>query len=402
MNPWLATLRDIAGGLRAQPGRTGLALLAIAIGMAALTVLLAVLGGLADRARQLTRELGVNVFLATAAPDAVGTATARRLERRHAEGLAANLPGCSVSGLATYTAPGAAEGPGFQILAADEHLLETRPWQLVAGRFLDPRDLKTAAHHAVVSQALCTERRWRLGDTVLVRDLALTIVGIVATGQSSADLAAAAPAAGWDTRIAMIPATLPPPGTGGSRGFRRGLDAIFIKARDAANYGHALAAAQRLMAQPDWRAPPIAWVTPEALVQPVRRMQALIRWTIGSIAGLCLVLGGATLMSLMLANVRDRVAEIGLRRSLGARPRDIALLFVAEAAVITLAAALGGTLAAVMLLRAAAPRMPVALHLTPGHVLLAWCLALVCGMAFSFWPARAAARITPADALRNE
>jgi hypothetical protein len=50
----------------------------------------------------------------------------------------------------------------------------------------------------------------------------------------------------------------------------------------------------------------------------VRRLQSTIQVTVGSIALLCLVLGGTTLMSLMVANVRDRVTEIGLRRALGA------------------------------------------------------------------------------------
>ena len=87
-----ASLRDIADDVRARPGRAGLSFLAIAVGMTALTVLLAVLGGLQDRARQIVQELGVNVLAVVQQKPEVPNPDQPRLGDRHVDLLAANLP----------------------------------------------------------------------------------------------------------------------------------------------------------------------------------------------------------------------------------------------------------------------------------------------------------------------
>jgi hypothetical protein len=85
-----ASLRDIGEDVRARPGRAGLSFLAIAVGMTALTVLLAVLGGLAERSRRIVGELGVNVFAVVAPgnPDesAASTASADSAATRRSAG----------------------------------------------------------------------------------------------------------------------------------------------------------------------------------------------------------------------------------------------------------------------------------------------------------------------------
>jgi putative ABC transport system permease protein len=144
------------------------------------------------------------------------------------------------------------------------------------------------------------------------------------------------------------------------------------------------------------------WVTPEVLLRKVRRLQDTIALTVGSIAALCLVLGGTTLMSLMVANVRDRVTEIGLRTALGATPRDIAGLFVAEGALVAAAAGLVATAGTHLLLLAGNGRLPVPVAVDAATVALPALVAVGLGIVFSYWPARTAARIMPAEALRND
>ena len=122
----------------------------------------------------------------------------------------------------------------------------------------------------------------------------------------------------------------------------------------------------------------------------------------GSGAALGLLLGAVSLAGMLLTGVRERVAEIGLRRALGARPHEIALLFVAEAAVLGLGAALLGLLGAGAVLLGQGARFPLPFHFGVGAWLIPLVLAGGIVILCSLGPAWQAARLPPAEALRNE
>ena len=105
---------------------------------------------------------------------------------------------------------------------------------------------------------------------------------------------------------------------------------------------------------------------------------------------------------MLLTGVRERVAEIGLRRALGARRREIAGLFVAEALALTGAAAVAGLLAAEIALRLWGSRFPLPFEFGAQTRLLPLALAVGLALGCSAGPAWMAARLPPAEALRNE
>ena len=177
--------------------------------------------------------------------------------------------------------------------------------------------------------------------------------------------------------------------------------AVFVLAGENRTPEDLIARADRLFEAPDVAAWGRRWITPESLIRGVRELQRLIALTAGSVALLCLVLGGTTLMSLMLADVRQRIPEIGLRRSLGATRRDVALLFVVESCVITGGAAIAGIALGGVLLALLAGRIAIPISLSSFTFIIPVIVSMLLGCVFSYWPARVAAGLSPAQALRN-
>jgi len=171
--------------------------------------------------------------------------------------------------------------------------------------------------------------------------------------------------------------------------------AVFVRALDV----H-VDALRHLLTQPDQKAGELAWVTPASLLRNINLLKNNIALVAGAISVLCLLLGGTALMTLMVANVRDRVAEIGLRQALGATRADITTLFMLEAVIVTASAGLLGTGLAYGALTAGS--WPIPVKPDAWTAVLPPLAAAGLGALFSYWPARAAARIVPAEALRNE
>jgi putative ABC transport system permease protein len=397
-----AAWRDISEDIRARPGRAGLSFFALAVGMTALTTLLAVLGGLDARARRIIEELGANVFIITVPPAEGADRPRAALDGQHVERLRANFAGGAVSGVRVYDRVFAGGDRVARVIAADAALLDVRPWQLADGRFLDEHDLRARERVAVLTDALAAAWNVRVGEVVSLGETPFRVIGLLRIGADALAAETTEPALLPGDRAVFVPRTLPPYGLGAHGGNEDTLDAIYVRAPPRMAIERAADRARALLAQPERSVDPLSILTPDTLVQRLRKWQDTIRFTAGGIALLCLVLGGATLMSLLLANVRERVAEIGLRRALGATAADIAALFVLEAALLTVAAALVGALGTGAALWIARERFPVPVRLDALVFSVPLMTALVLGAAFSYWPARAAARISPAEALRNE
>jgi putative ABC transport system permease protein len=126
------------------------------------------------------------------------------------------------------------------------------------------------------------------------------------------------------------------------------------------------------------------------------------KWLLGSIAGVSLIVGGIGIMNIMLVSVTERTREIGIRRALGAKRRDITTQFLFETVVLSSTGGMLGIFVgvAIPILVTVAAGIKTALSLWA--VLLAFGISVGIGIVFGLYPARRAAIMDPIEALRHE
>ncbi len=140
---------------------------------------------------------------------------------------------------------------------------------------------------------------------------------------------------------------------------------------------------------------------PLELLEKAEATQRIFNLVLGSIASISLLVGGIGIMNIMLATVSERTREIGIRRAIGARRRDIIEQFLIETTVMSASGGLIG-----VLLGVAAPPlvsylsgMPVVIR--PWSPIIAFLIAVTIGIVFGVYPARRAAMLDPVEALRR-
>ncbi|HRZ86727.1 MAG TPA: ABC transporter permease, partial [bacterium] len=136
----------------------------------------------------------------------------------------------------------------------------------------------------------------------------------------------------------------------------------------------------------------------ETLKSTTRTMGTLL----GFIAAISLLVGGIGIMNIMLVSVTERTREIGLRKAIGARAKDIMHQFLIESVVMTITGGVIGmaigAAAAVALSRVAG----WATRVSAGSIVIAIGFSVAVGLVFGLWPAKKAANLNPIDALRYE
>ncbi len=143
-------------------------------------------------------------------------------------------------------------------------------------------------------------------------------------------------------------------------------------------------------------------IVPLELLKQARQTQRIFSIVLGSIAAISLLVGGIGIMNIMLATVSERTREIGIRRALGAKKRDIILQFLSETLLLTfLGGILGITLGSLIpFMVTHFGRMPTVI--TGGSLILAFGISGAVGIVFGLYPAYRAANMDPIESLRHE
>lgn len=123
---------------------------------------------------------------------------------------------------------------------------------------------------------------------------------------------------------------------------------------------------------------------------------------LASIAGISLIVGGIGIMNMMLTTVTERTREIGLRKSIGAKKKDISMQFLAEAVMLTFLGGVIGVLLGWIISTAVSNFTNIATSISISSIFLAFGVSAAIGIIFGYYPARRAASLNPIEALRYE
>lgn len=141
---------------------------------------------------------------------------------------------------------------------------------------------------------------------------------------------------------------------------------------------------------------------PELLLKQQQRTNDVFNYVLGAIAGISLLVGGIGIMNIMLASVLERIKEIGLRLSIGAKKTDIVFQFMFEAIMISATGGIIGIFTGVLMAYGVSAFASIPTIISFGSIVISFGVATLIGLIFGIAPARKAAQQNPITSLRYE
>jgi putative ABC transport system permease protein len=386
--------------------RAALTMLGIIIGVASVVALVAVGQGASSGITNRIESLGTNLLTINAgrtftagARGAAGSATTLTLGDAAAvkalTGVAAVSPELSTS---AFVVAGT-ENTTTTILGTTEDYPTVRAYDLWQGSFLTDTSVEQGLRVAVLGATTAEDLGLdssSIGSEITIGGIPFEVVGILQAKGTTTSTSA-------DDQVLVPVSTLKRYFTGSAS---TGVRSIGVSVATAEQMSTVKTAITALLEErhdiASGGTDDFSVADQTQLLSTATSVYGLLTVLLAGVASISLVVGGIGIMNIMLVSVRERTREIGIRKAIGARNRDILLQFLVEALVLSL---LGGLIGIVVGLAASAIIGVLAgwgFTFNPVTLLAATLFSLVVGVVFGVWPARQAARLNPIAALRFE
>jgi putative ABC transport system permease protein len=401
----LETLRTALGAIAANKLRSGLTILGLCIGVAAVIALVAVGNGSKRQVEASIDSLGSNVLVVQAqrggfGPGAAGATVT--LTQADAQALANGFDAPDVksespvvqASSTTLVSGSTSYQPG-SFVGTTPSYAQARNYDVAEGSWFSASDVTKHVRDVVIGPTVAANLfpgSDPVGQTIRVNGTSFQVVGVTAAkgsnGTTDQDDVVMAP-------ITAVQDTLTGYG---------GLSSITVQATSGKTLDAAQAEVTSILNTrlhvTDPTNPGFSVVNQGSVRQASSASTSVFTTLLGAVAAISLLVGGIGVMNIMLVSVTERTREIGIRKAIGARRADVLQQFLTEAVLVSV---LGGLLGVAVGLAASHFRIAgVQPVVAVPAIALAFGAAVLCGLFFGTYPAARAARLRPVEALRFE
>jgi len=391
----LELIRLALSRLRRARVRAALTMLGVVIGVASVVGLVSVGRGTTARITQQLSSLGTNLLTISPTGFSDGTLT---IDDANAiaglQGLAAVAPEIQAQGV---VATSATNTTSTSVVGTSAQYAQVRAYEVWQGTFLSQIDADHALRSVVLGASVATNLGLgaeAVGTDLTINGIPFQVVGIL---QPKGGAGFNNP----DDEVLIPLATVSKYFVGGT-----GVRAIGVSVADGVDMQSMKDSIAELLRvrhgigatdTDDFQI-----FDQTQLLQAASTISDTLTLLLGGIASIALLVGGIGIMNIMLVSVRERTREIGIRKALGARGRDILSQFLIEAVTLSLVGGLIGIVAGVILSALIGRLAGWGFIFDPATLAVATAFSLAVGVVFGVWPARQAARLDPVIALRYE
>jgi putative ABC transport system permease protein len=409
MNLWQAIIEALES-LTSNKLRSGLTILGIVIGVAAVIAMLAVGQGAQDSITGSISGIGTNLLFVFEGNQSVTIRNPKPLTISDSQALLDKFQAPSVEDVSaaingsvevvfdgqqkTTTVTGIT--PNYQAM---------RNYTLVEGSFIQDENLNGNASVVVLGNDVATKLFGRdqgvVGESIRIEGSPFRVVGVLAKKGGSSF--------GSQDDVVLVPFT-----TAQTRlirnSNREAVDILLVQATSADTVTSASDEVSQILRQRHRTKigeDDFTVFSQQDFVATAKTITGVLTIFLGGIAAISLLVGGIGIMNIMLVSVTERTREIGLRKALGARRKDILIQFLTESSLLSMLGgivgiAFGYLIAIIVGKVAAASGTPFTPNVGINSILLATIFSTIVGLFFGIYPANRAAGLEPVEALRYE
>jgi putative ABC transport system permease protein len=401
--------------LRAHKLRSLLTMMGMIFGVAAVVAMLSIGAGAQQEVMAFIEQLGVRNLIVEAreAPDQQTLQKIRKLSAglnfQDYRVIQANLEGITASTARKRFTPTKLlpkpQGDSPVVYGVSPAYTTIANLQVVTGRFFDEMENEGAAPVAVLGEGAAAALFGTddpIGEHVKVNEQWFQVVGVAGPQLTVQADVAGLPAQDRNNLIYVpLHAAIFRLEDGQTRQ-KDEIDGIYVQMRSSNEIPASAALLRGLLNVSHREAGDFTIVSPAELLAEQRRTQRIFEMVMVAIASISLLVGGIGIMNIMLASVMERTREIGVRRAIGARRRDVIRQFLIETTIISLAGGVLGVVVGVGLSQLIGYLAGWSTIVTTWSIVLAFLVSVAIGLVFGLYPAVRAAGLDPVKALHYE